>query len=185
MRLFIAVKLEDEIIAPLRELQQYWLAHGMQGHPTPPENMHLTLAFIGEYGSPDKVLDAMQTVEFAPLTLKLDGVGNFRDTYWAGLGTTEELVACVKRLRRALALGSIPYDKKRFAPHITLMRRAVLNEDIAALLKNPPQGEMTAHNITLFRSERGKNGMIYTPLGEIEATGRERGEFCYGFGDNI
>ena len=32
-----------------------------------------------------------------------------------------------------------------------------------------PRAQMTVSRITLFRSDRGKNGMIYTPLGTANA----------------
>ena len=169
MRLFIAVPLTGDIVASVRALQQYWLTHGMQGHPTPPENLHLTLTFIGDYPDPDAVAEAIAPVEFAPLTLTLDGVGNFRDTFWVGLRKTEELAACVRRIRRALAVNNIPYDNKRFRPHITLVRKASLSTTPEKILAHPPTGTMFADKIFLMRSERGKNGMIYTPVGEIAA----------------
>lgn len=172
MRLFIAIPLAGDIIASVRTMQQYWLTHGMQGHPTPPENLHLTLAFIGEYPDPAAVTEAIATVEFAPLTLTLDGVGSFRDTFWLGLIKTEELTACVRRIRRTLAVNNIPYDNKRFKPHITLMRKASLSTRPEKILAHPPTGTMTADKILLMRSDRGKNGMIYTPVGEIAAVNR-------------
>jgi 2'-5' RNA ligase len=71
----------------------------------------------------------------------------------------------VRRIRRALAEHDIPFDRKRFSPHITLLRRA--------------SGKLPGHeirpavtrveSISLMRSDRGRNGMIYTELGAIEA----------------
>lgn len=41
-------------------------------------NLHLTLAFIGEYNDPDHVLDAMEQVQFAPFLLRISGyIGNY------------------------------------------------------------------------------------------------------------
>ena len=37
------------------------------------------------------------------------------------------------------------------------------------LLQHLPTGEMDVHEISLMRSDRGKNGMIYTRIGNIEA----------------
>ena len=169
MRLFIAVQFDNEILTALQELQRRWIACGMKGHPTSSENFHLTLAFIGEYGNPGRVADAIESVRFSPFSLKLDGAGHFRDTYWAGVAVDAELTNYVRRLRRALAENNIPYDRKKFAPHITLIRRAEFDGDIAKLLEFSPQGEMTAAQVVLMRSDRGKNGMIYTPLKIIGA----------------
>ena len=48
MRLFIAIKLNDEMVEALTGLQGDLQFIGMRGRYTPEENLHLTLAFIGE-----------------------------------------------------------------------------------------------------------------------------------------
>ena len=57
MRLFIAIQFNDEIIEALNELQEDLRDQGMEGHYSPLENLHLTLAFIGEYGDPEEVME--------------------------------------------------------------------------------------------------------------------------------
>ena len=169
MRLFIAIEFDEEILQALIKLQSNWKALGVRGNFTPIQNLHLTLAFIGEYGNPNAVLEAMNSVSFAPFSISLDGIGTFRDIYWAGISTNDALSNYVRRLRRALAENAIPYDRKRFSPHITLVRRAEFNRSIEELLKNPPNGEMEIKSVSLMSSTRGKNGMIYTKVGGVEA----------------
>lgn len=169
MRLFIAIQFEEDILQALARLQSEWKALGMQGHAVPLQNLHLTLAFIGEYGSPDAVLDAMATVPFTRFSLRLDGIGNFGDLYWAGIAENKALSDYVRRLRRALAEHGIPYDRKRFSPHITLIRKAVFHGSVDRLLRNPPAGSMEVTSVALMSSTRGKNGMIYTSVGSVEA----------------
>jgi len=77
--------------------------------------------------------------------------------------------SCVRRLRRVLAEHGIPYDRKRFAPHITLVRKAEFTGRMDALLQHLPTVGMDVHEISLMRSDRGKNGMIYARIGSIEA----------------
>ena len=50
MRLFIAVQFNDEILNTLSGLQDDLCEQGMKGHYSSRENLHLTLAFIGDYG---------------------------------------------------------------------------------------------------------------------------------------
>ena len=169
MRLFIAIQFEEDILQALAKLQSEWKNLGMQGHAAPPQNLHLTLAFIGEYGNPDAVLDAMATVPFPRFSLRLDGIGNFGDFYWAGIAENKALTGYVQRLRRALAEHNIPYDRKRFSPHITLIRKAVFHDSVDRLLRNPPTDSMEVASIALMSSTRGKNGMIYTRIGSVEA----------------
>ena len=169
MRLFLAISIEGAMQESLLKLQEHWRALGVRGHFVPAEKLHLTLAFIGEYGNSDIVTDAISTVSFKPFALQLDGAGNFYDTLWAGIASNEALSACVRRLRRALAEQGIPYDRKKFAPHITLVRKADFPGSMESLLRELPTDTMDVTEISLMRSDRGKNGMIYTRIGSLEA----------------
>ena len=149
----------------LVEAQNAMYDRGVRGSFSPEENLHLTLAFIGDYPASEPVLDALSTLRFSPFPLNLDGLGCFGDLWWAGVKESPALAALARRVRRALAEGEIPFDRKRFAPHITLLRRATKS---AAGLRLSPAG-MTVQRVSLMRSDRGRNGMIYTELGSVEA----------------
>jgi 2'-5' RNA ligase len=169
MRLFIAIQFEQTIHEALTDFQEELKSRGVRGNYTRTENLHLTLAFIGEYGNPDEVLDAMEEAEFKPIEISLDGVGNFGDLFWVGLKDNPELTAYVKRLRRALSDADIPFDKKKFSPHITLVRRGqLLREDAIAITKTP-EGAMHASRVALMRYDLEKAVMIYTEVGAVEA----------------
>ena len=159
MRLFVAILLSEEMKAALTDAQNAMFDRGVRGSFSPEENLHLTLAFIGDYSDAQPVLDALSTVRFTPLEIALDGL------WWAGLRDSAPLTAVVRRVRRALAEGGIPFDRKRFSPHITLIRRASRD---AAGIRVAPAG-MRVRAISLMRSDRGRNGMIYTELGRVEA----------------
>ena len=58
---------------------------GVRGKYTSEENLHLTLAFIGEYPNAEPVLDALSSVTFRPFELSLEGMGRFGDLWWAGI----------------------------------------------------------------------------------------------------
>ena len=164
MRLFIAIKLNDEMLRSIEDIQNSLSRQGVRGNFTKTENLHLTLAFIGEYADPDYVLDTMQKVPFRPFELALEGFGNFGDLWWAGIKRSDVLSSYVKSLRHALADADIPFDRKKFSPHITLVRKAsfVIRPKITI-----PGTSMTASHVSLFRSDRGKGGMIYTELGSV------------------
>lgn len=167
MRLFLAISMEGAIKEALLSLQNHWKHLGVRGHFVPAYNLHLTMAFIGEHGNPDDVLDATSTVSFRPFNIHLDGAGKFHDTYWVGVKADDALFSCVRQIRHALAESGIPYDRKKFAPHITLVRKANFPGSFETLLKHLPSGSMEVHEILLMRSDRGKNGMIYTPIGRL------------------
>ena len=167
MRLFIAILFEKSILDALTDFQADLKSMGVTGNYSKRENLHITLAFIGDYGNPDEVLDAMEQVDFSPLKISLNGVGSFGDLFWAGLAEDPQLAAYVKRLRRALSEQGIPFDKKRFSPHITLVRKYSYRGGREIPVPDPPRGSMTATRVSLMLSERGKNGMIYTEIGSV------------------
>ncbi len=183
MRLFISIQLNDEMKHALRRIQHAMQSQGVQGNFTREENLHLTLAFIGEYPDPEDVLDVMEQIEFEPFDIRLDGVGSFGSLWWAGIDSVGEdefdgsdaLRNLAKHLRRGLADAGIPFDRKKFSPHITLVRKPQMRNghggrNLAipeAVLEDLPMAEMLVEHVSLMRSERGKHGMIYTELGRI------------------
>jgi len=165
MRLFIAIRLSDAMKDSLVCTQRTLHDRGVRGNYTPQDNLHLTLAFIGEYTDAETVLDALSSVSFRPFEIDLEGMGCFGDLWWAGMRDSSPLSAVVRRIRRALAESGIPFDKKRFRPHITLIRKATGEMPGAA----PEPVSMRVDTISLMRSDRGRNGMLYTELGTLEA----------------
>lgn len=164
MRLFIALLLNEEMRRAIGDVQRELKRRGVQGRYSKPENLHLTLAFIGEYPDADAAQQCIDAAAFRPLSLRLEGIGAFGDTWWLGLTANPQLDACVRRLRRELGAAGIPFDRKRFAPHITLLRRAVAPETGMPGIE-VPHAEMRADHISLMRSDRSRDGMIYTEIG--------------------
>lgn len=153
----------------LDEFRGLLCSAGMRGSYTRTENLHLTLAFIGEHPDPDEVLKALRTVEFRPFELALRGYGSFGDLWWAGTDDSPALEAVVRRVRRALEEAGIPFDRKRFVPHITVLRHADPGRSGLPALTIPPAW-MIVRRISLMRSDRGRSGMVYTELGAVEAS---------------
>lgn len=168
MRLFLAILPDEEFRNSLLEMQRDMKRHGIRGSYTPPENLHLTLAFLGEYQDPDGVMDALNTVPLSPFSIRLEGAGAFDRVFWAGVADSPELDACAARVRRALSVNRIPYDKTRFRAHITLVRQAREEKPGALSQVHVPRRSMYVQRISLMRSDRGKHGMIYTEIGALE-----------------
>ena len=166
MRLFIAINLNEEMKDALLDIQDTMRTYGILGRETPAENMHLTLAFIGDYDDPDHVKSVIDGIEIRPFDITLSGIGAFGDLWWAGIEESAPLQAVVRRLRRALAEEGIPFDRKKFSPHITLIRRAEgrLSGESKDALSDRFAAAMNVDHISLMRSDRGKHGMIYTEL---------------------
>ena len=165
MRLFIAIRFDDHILNSLTVFQDNLKDLGVTGNYSKRENLHITLAFIGDYEDPDKVLDTMKHVGFRPIKISLNGTGSFGDLFWVGLSENYQLTGYVKRLRKELSTNEIPFDRKRFSPHVTLIRKYSFCGKDENIMPDLPKGSMTATRVSLMRSERGENGMIYTEIG--------------------
>ena len=114
MRLFIAIQLNQKMKQLVSDVQDTFRWQQVKGNYTPEENLHITLAFIGEYGDPDEILELMQKVSFKSFSITMDKVGCFDELWWTGLEESSELEALVKNIRHVLADAGIPYDKKKF-----------------------------------------------------------------------
>ncbi len=172
MRLFITIQLSEEARQLVEDIQTTFRWRHVKGNYSPKENLHITLAFIGEYGDPDKVLDIMDSVAFDPFTIELDHIGCFDELWWAGVSESTELDGLTKNLRHALADAGIPFDKKKFKPHITFLRKPEYAQGSISHMSFEP-AVMRVSRISLMQSTRGKRGMIYTELGSVEAGRRK------------
>ena len=106
----------------------------------------------------------MAGADFEPFTLKLAGLGAFGELWWASLEESAELDALVRRLRRALADASIPFDRKAFRPHVTIIRKPTYKNDPRLGSLAVPQAETTVGRISLMLFTGGATGVIYTEL---------------------
>ena len=173
MRLFIAACLDDDVRDTLIKVQDGLKRQKLKARYTKPKNLHMTVAFIGDYGNPEAVLDALGTVRFTALETTFEGLQVHRNMIFVRLIETPQMVTTVKRVRRALADAGIPFDKKRFLAHITLTRGVELpirtdpasSPFISADI--PRDMRVRISKIALFKSEFTKNGMLYTELGSI------------------
>lgn len=64
MRLFVAVSLSEEMRRTLIGLMHQLKRQGVEGNYVPAQNLHLTLAFIGEYPDPEKVKAVIDSLSF-------------------------------------------------------------------------------------------------------------------------
>jgi 2'-5' RNA ligase len=135
------------------------------GRAMRPEDVHLTLAFLG---STDPALllaieAAAARVTPRTLALRIDAPGYWRHNQivWAGArAEPPELAALVGDLRAALLEANVPFDAKRFAAHITLVRKANPGFDLPRL----EPIEWPVRDFVLVRSVTGPDGSRYEVL---------------------
>ena len=167
MRLFIGISPSETVRQSLVKAQDFLRRHGISGAYLTPENLHMTLAFIGEYPETDPVLAAMEKAVFDPFDITYDRIGTFRESIiWGGIEQSEPLENLVRKLRCELAKADIPFDNAAFTAHFTLARHAGFSMGIPPA--DIPPVSMSVDQIVLFRSDRGKDGMIYTPVGIVK-----------------
>ena len=161
MRLFIAIRFSPEILSALEDAQTQLRLLGKGGNFSRKENLHLTLAFIGESEDVRTLRRIMEQSVGAPFPLALGGSGHFDDLYWAGIAPNPALQALAKRLIRALREAGFEIEDRPFTPHITLVRQLRCMEK--PRLHIPP-AEMTVREISLMRSEHMQGKLVYTEL---------------------
>ena len=176
MRLFIAVNFDEETRRNISAVQERLREIG-RGSFSRPENLHLTLAFLGEV-APDRAAAVRQTMErtaVRPLVLTFDHVGRFQrdggDIWWIGLAENKALLELQKELCGHLSAAGFPLESRRFSPHITLAREVLLHRqpDRGALLDAPFSARADA--ICLMLSERVGGRLTYTEQYAVRAVG--------------
>ena len=118
-RLFVAVPLSQSLKTRLQAIQPP-KTRGIT--PMAPDNLHLTLQFIGE-ADPETVLSALATVKAKSFELEFTELSKFRNgVIWLGVKDSPDLKALQLSVLKALLKAGLPLEKKRFIPHITLAR---------------------------------------------------------------
>ena len=110
MRLFISIQMNKEMRRALMQIQDSMQRQGVRGNFTREENLHLTLAFIGEYPDPYDLKDIIDQIEFDDFAIKLEGLGSFGSLWWAGVSESGKLRALAKQLRRMAGLSAYLND---------------------------------------------------------------------------
>ena len=164
MRLFTAIQPSPGFRAALEDLQQRLREAGVMGKYREADGLHLTLAFIGEW--PEDITELLPVVR-KPFSVTLSHLGVFPEAnvLWAGVEPCEELDLLAKQVRHRLADAGIPFDRKSFNPHITLARKPFVPEKVVLSEIQVPRVSMIVDDVCLYRSDRGKDGMVYTVIG--------------------
>ncbi|MBT1073898.1 RNA 2',3'-cyclic phosphodiesterase [Geobacter grbiciae] len=138
MRLFVAIDLPDEVKRSVADI-----CRGVPGvRWLPPDQLHLTLRFIGE--EDDAVAAAIRRglaeITSPPFPLSLQGVGCFPSprrprVLWVGLSGGAPLQQLQQKVEAAVVAAGILAEERPFSPHITLARLREHREgDVAPFL---------------------------------------------------
>ena len=173
LRLFIAIALPDALRQRLGGL-----CAGLPGvRWVAPENMHLTLRFVGEVGLDQaQDIDAALAAVHAPrFSLQLEGVGIFGKprkarAVWVGAGQNEALRHLQRKVDVAVTRAGVEPEARKFSPHVTLARLRGVSPtrleryvvDHAAFWAPP----VPVEKFVLYSSDLTASGAVHTPEAE-------------------
>ena len=150
MRLFLAIQLSPAVREALLTAQDALRRQGRGSFP-PPENLHLTLAFLGEAEDPARARAALSEVSCRPFSLAVGGPpGHFGDLWWAGVRADpalEELAVSLQADLRSRGFCQEDRPWRGEVPQVTV-----------------PHASMVVRQISLLRSDQIDGKRIYTEL---------------------
>lgn len=169
MRLFIGVELPDEVRAACAA----WMDQArpwVDARFALPENLHITLAFLGETdpARPEALSALMKEMcaRFAPPMLRVGAADVFPKRGGGILHlrveTADTLAAMHDALCAALRARDFPCDPGPFSPHVTLARKV---KSLRLPSIPTPEAAFVPERLTLFESARDSEGVLrYTPV---------------------
>ncbi len=177
MRLFAALTLPDGIAARIN-----MMCSGIPGARwVEPEDLHITLRFIGEVDEPtaEEINYSLSHIEAPAFDLELHGLDTFGQGHkarslWIGVSPAPALAHLQHKVDSAILRAGQPPESRKFTPHVTIAR---LTKPEAGRLQSFIEGNnlfkagpFTVNHFTLFESQTGKGGSVYTALEDYALT---------------
>ncbi len=180
MRGFIAIEVPADVRSKLAEIQERLKQSGAEVRWVAPENIHLTLKFMGSVD--EELIDDITAVMKKSVagstawTAEVKGVGSFPSArkprvVWVGVADEDgKLQEVHRKLDRGLRRLAVPEESRRYHPHLTLGR---VKRDTFSLvqaidsLNELEVGWLSVESLTLFQSHLKPDGAVYTPRAKV------------------
>ena len=183
IRTFIAVDLNPRIKKTIKHIQNYLDRANCDVKWVKPENIHLTLKFLGDINI--KEIDALTQLlsnllqNIKPIETEFTLLNAFPDIsqphiIWAGLKDDSQKIAhLVKFLEKSLGRIGFKEEQKPFRPHITIGRIRTQNNisNLSHALSDytvPDTQTQTIKHITLYKSTLTSHAPIYDKLATFD-----------------
>jgi len=181
LRAFIAIEMPTTVVDVVRLSQQALRRSGIELRWVRPENVHLTLRFLGDIFTEavDRIRISLEKLadEIPPFSLQVKGAGVFPGAarprvIWLGLDGQKYLRDMYGKLSSLLSEQGFPAENRPFKGHLTIGRikgkvdTHRLREKMDELETVESQPFM-ADRICLFKSNLGPGGAVYTPLVQV------------------
>ena len=184
VRAFIAIDIPDgEVKEKILEFQRIISQAGADLKPVEPENIHITLRFLGDVRM--AVIDNLKAelcgIRFSPFKITLKGVGVFPDirrinVVWVGIDEGNiGLIDLYGKINRSLGRLGIPPDRRGLSPHLTVARvhsgrnRDIISKTVGGLV-DAEFGSIEVNSFHLKQSTLTPRGPIYQSLCEVTAS---------------
>ena len=182
IRSFIAIELSPEIKDALQKIEDELKPKVPDVKWVRPENIHLTLKFLGHISA--DMIESIKSIlvqiakDAKPFTIRLSSPGAFPTperprVVWIGIDKgDEESVTLVNTIEDKVSHLGIEKENRAFHPHLTLGRIEFLKDkdtlkNAFSAIKIPPI-EMAVSKITLFQSTLTRGGAVYNALQEAK-----------------
>jgi len=177
MRLFVALELDENVMARLSSIQEKLRSGDFDLKLVEPQNLHLTLKFLGEVQESQLAqierLVSEAVKDSHAFTLSFRGIGHFGsgnrvNVIWAGVkGGSQDFVNLAKALEEKLS--SIRREEREPSPHLTIAR-VKSGRNVQGLareldsLRDVKVGEVRVNEIALKQSVLTPQGPIYSDV---------------------
>lgn len=178
IRSFICIELPDDVKTEIGQLQAHFKGEPVSVSWTKPENIHLTLKFLGDVEEV-RLTDVRRVLSdvarrFGPFELVARGCGTFpneRNPRVLWIGVTEDeghLLRLAGAIEEAMAGLGFAREDRPFKAHLTIgrIRAATGARELARkfLALHFSTRRFRADRITLMRSDLRPSGAVYSPL---------------------
>jgi 2'-5' RNA ligase len=165
MRLFIAIPIPEDVKKYLISIQEGF--HGFPLRFVKPEQMHLTIDFLGEIpdNKVDEIIKSLDNIRSSQFIIRLTSLGTFPTkekirVIWIGIEKDEEFIELQKGVRK------IFNHRGKLMPHLTIARAREIIKDkrLSDKIKNnriEPR-EFSVDRFILYKSEFQKDGVIHS-----------------------
>jgi len=184
VRLFVALDLPEPVRHAITELIAKLQPKSRTARWIRPENLHVTLKFIGHVGNEklDPIQNALSSIHSAqPVEIHFRGMGFFPNehrprAFWCGIAASSNLAELAANIDRALAPLGVEAETRPFTPHLTLARFKSdegIREMVKAAtdIKSTDFGAATMTNFHLYESLLKSTGAQYNRLASFPFVG--------------
>ncbi|HTT32375.1 MAG TPA: RNA 2',3'-cyclic phosphodiesterase [Methylomirabilota bacterium] len=177
MRLFVAMEIPSEVRQNLASLLESLRAISREPKWVRPENLHVTLKFLGEVtdANIEKVRSGLERIRSEqPVSLEFRGLGFFPSAkrprvFWTGIEASLNLKMLAGDIEAAMEKCGIPRETREFSPHLTLARfeRPALPEKLRSVIAENAHrefGALRTNQFHLIQSKLKPSGAEYTTV---------------------